>query len=420
MGSILMKALVINTVCKTGSTGSLAYGLYKYLIENKHEALVCYGRGEIFSQEKELLKIDSDLEVNIHVLLTRLTGLQGYFSNRATKKLEKAIKTFKPDVVYLFNLHGYYLNERRAFRILSEQDIPTVYIMPDEYPFLGKCCFSGECDKYKKGCSACPSIKSYPKSLFLDQSKKIFEMKEEAYKSIKHLSFVSVPYNIQKAKESMLLSDKKMYEHNWGIDLENLYYPRETVEIKKKYSIPETSKVILAVAPFNDERKGIKKYFYECAKQVNSQENIAFVNVGFDGELSVCLDNFIPIKYVSDQEELSQIYSMADLFVITSMADTMPLAALIALGCGTPVCGFDISGIRYLADGENNGCVKLIEPGNIQELLQVIKEIPEKNAALVNACREYALAKFSDKKLYRFLLNIGSKLLKEKNKKYED
>lgn len=415
-----MKALMINTVCKTGSTGSLTYGLYRYLIENKHEAFVCYGRGDVFPQEKNLLKIDSDLEVKIHALLTRLTGLQGYFSYRATKKLEKVITTFEPDVVYLFNLHGYYLNEKRLFQILSKQNIPTVYIMPDEYPFLGKCCFSRDCKKYKRECSNCPSIKSYPKSLIFDQSKKIFKMKEEAYKSLNHLTFVSVPYNIQKAKESYLLSDKEMYEHNWGIDLECLYYPRNPEIVRKKYGISEKCKVILAVAPFNDERKGIKKYFYECAKQMKDRKDTVFINVGFDGDIQICPENFIPIEYVCNQEELSQIYSMTDLFVITSMADTMPLAALIALGCGTPVCGFNISGIKYLSETKDSDCIKLVEPGNIHELLHVIKEAPEKNTASIKACREYALNKFLDKSFYQFLLDIGSKLLKEKNEENED
>ena len=399
-----MKSIIINSVCKKGSTGSIAYGFHKYLKENGHESLICYGRYSEYPNEKDIIRVDNDLEVYVHAGLTRLTGLQGFFSNRATNKLLKLIEDYKPNVVYLLNLHGYYLNEFKLLNYLKAKGYCVVYIMPDEYPFLGKCCFQNACTKYLTECKRCQQIKIYPKSIFFDQSKNIFRRKDKIYSDFKNISFVSVPYNIKKARQSKLLSNKNLIEMDWGIDLKKTYYPRKTEHVLEKYSIPKNKRIILTVAPFNDERKGVKKYFFEIAKNTN-KEDIVFINVGFNGKAEECPANFIPIKYVCDQNELAEIYSAADLFVTTSMADTMPLAALIALGCGTPICGFNISGLPYLATNKKYG--NFVEAGNLAELQIAIENVLPKTKEKINECREYALSRFSDQDFFQKLLELG-------------
>ena len=69
-----------------------------------------------------------------------------------TSKLIGKLGEFSPDIVILLNVHGYYLNENSLFEYLGDADIPVLNIMPDEYPFLGKCCFSFDCTKYETKC----------------------------------------------------------------------------------------------------------------------------------------------------------------------------------------------------------------------------------------------------------------------------
>lgn len=397
-----MKYVIINSVCKSKSTGSIAYGLHSFLKEQGHTSIVCYGRDEKF-EENGLIKIDSDLEVNVHAILTRLTGLQGYFSNVATTKLLRIIRKFRPDGVFLLNIHGYYLNEYRLLNFLKKNKIRTVYIMPDEYAFLGKCCYSNDCEKYKSECSNCNYIQEYPKSLLFDQSRRIFRMKQKVYNGFDNLIFVSPEFNILKAKESTLLKNHKLQVADWGIDLEKTYYDRNSSDIKKKYNIPENKRVILAVGSFINERKGIRRFFLECAKQTKCND-LVFVNVGFDGDERECPLNYLPIKYVNNQIELSELFSCADLFVIASTADTMPLACLISLGCGTPICCFKTSGLPFLAD---DTCAYFIEPENKEMLLAAIEKTPYKNQEIIDRCRSYALKRFSDRDFYMRLLNLA-------------
>ncbi|MDN5346109.1 MAG: putative colanic acid biosynthesis glycosyltransferase [Petrotoga sp.] len=44
-GGNKMKVLQVNTVCGTGSTGRIAADIHKMLIEQGHESVVAYGRG---------------------------------------------------------------------------------------------------------------------------------------------------------------------------------------------------------------------------------------------------------------------------------------------------------------------------------------------------------------------------------------
>ena len=397
-----MKFLIINTVYRTGSTGAIAEGLYHYFTSQGHEAKVCYGRGKEY-EDGNLMLLQGKWGLYFHVAMTRITGLQGYFSNAATTKCINMIRSYKPDAVVLLNIHGYYLNEKRLLCFLKRENIRTVYVMPDEYPFLGKCCFSNSCEKFEDECKQCGYIREYPKSLFLDQSERIFRRKKAIYEGYHNIVFMGPEISIEKAKKSALLQGKELIVTDWGIDLEDKYKIPDTKGIKEKYHIPIDKKMILAVAKYSDVRKGIKEYFLRCAKEIG-EKDIVFVNVGFDGDRAECPENYIPISYIQDQKELAALYGCADAFVIASRSDTMPLAAIISLACGTPICCFRCSGLAYLAD---DTCAYYVEDGNFEQLMETVRRIPRKTKEMSQICRSYAEKRYSDTLFYRKVLEYA-------------
>src|SRR4051794_12366264 len=110
-----MRVLHINTCAKTGSTGKIVYSLHTRLKKYNNSSMICYGRGKLYPEEKDLVKITSKIGNVVHATLTRLSGYTNIFSNNGTRRLIREISKFKPDVVHLFNLHGYYLNEVKLF-----------------------------------------------------------------------------------------------------------------------------------------------------------------------------------------------------------------------------------------------------------------------------------------------------------------
>lgn len=394
-----MKILIINSVCNQGSTGIISYNLHKHAESLGIESLFCYGRGQK-KYKKGTLRINSRIGFLFHVLFARITGLQGYFSIFETKKLCKIIGSYNPDVIYLGNLHGYYLCELQLLNYIKSKEIKTVYIMFDEYPYMGKCAYSGNCEKYKNECIGCPKVKEYPKSWFFDKSTKIFWDKYNVYEGFKNLVFLSVPYNIEKAKKSFLLGDKHLLPLGWGIDIRNTFVPKEVESLREKLNISKETKVILNVAPYSDERKGVKKFFVEIAKALLN-ENIIFINVGFNGNKNECPANFLGVEYIRDQKELAEYFSLADLTMITSMDDTYPTVALDSIACGTPVCGFNKSGIPYVAPAPICTC-----KDNIEDLITYITEHTQKTRYMISLCRAYAEENYDEILVNDKILNI--------------
>jgi len=400
-----LKIIIINTVVKEGSTGKIAYGLYNHLIGSGHDCKVCYGRGEIYPDEPDLIRIDSKHEVYIHAGLARVTGLQGYYSRKATGKLLSILDKFNPNVVYLFNLHGYYLNEFNTLNYLKQNNKKTVYVMLDEYPFLGKCCYNFDCMRYQEGCGKCPDINGYPKSVIYDRSQKIWNRKNEIYNGYNNIRFASVPYTVTKAKQSTLLRNKKFFELDTGVDLD-VFSPRNSSDLHIKHQIPEDELIALCVANYSDKRKG-SQFFLDTAF-LSKHKNVCFIHVGFNVKTKDYPSNFIPVSYIKDQDELAEYYSLADILVCPSLADAMPNVCLEALGCGTPVCGFDCGGTPYTASQEYGTFVPV---GDIQALAEVILKTPKKTQERIKKCRDYALSRFSHemyfKKLESFVMSEG-------------
>lgn len=400
----MKKVAIINSVYETGSTGVLAQQLYEYGQKNGFDSFVFYGRGKRYS-DNHLIRIDTKTEVLFHKILTLLTGYQGFFSNVATKRMISRIISEKIERVILLNLHGYYLNEKKLLSFLKDSNIDTVYVTPDEYAGLGKCCYSLDCEKYQTVCTKCPQKRNYPKSLFFDRSKAIFTMKEKVYSGFEKLCIVGPETNLIKFRQSSLLKNTPMRSASWGINLDLYKYEVDST-LYDKYGIPQNKVIILTVAQYSNTRKGVKEFFFELAKRKENSD-YHFVNVGYDGDLDPkeIPQNMTTIPYISDQVELSHMYSIADLYLLASTADTMPLSCLISFACETPVCCFYTSGLKYLAD-RDNPAIHYCDDISIDSLEKSITKVTKKNKDEMLACRKLAEEEYSKDAFCRKVFSV--------------
>lgn len=398
-----MNIAIINSMAKTTSTGKIAYGLHKYLKSQGHQSRVFYGRKDPTAEgDADLIRFCSELEFRINAGLVRLLGAEGCYAKYATKRLLKQLDGFQPDAVYLLNLHAYYLNLPMLFKYLGSHNIKVAYLMLDEAPFLGKCCFSFSCEKYKTECNCCPQKNGYPKSVFFDRAKKLFNMKKVAYAQVEDITFVGIQYTLERAKESALLREAKLVELDEAVDLRGTYYPRCTEQLRERLGIPKENLIVLTVAPFSNPRKG-GKFFVKAAEILVERKDITFVHVGFNGDTSICPPNYIPITYVSDQNELAEYYSLADLFVCTSLAETVANTCLEALSCGTPLLSFNVSGMPYAADEEHG---TFVNAGCAEELADVIAHTERKTEERIASCRKYAESRYDSVHYFKKLADI--------------
>lgn len=348
-----MKVLLIDVNCKNSSTGKIVYDLYKGIREKGDAVAICYGRGPVIKGEN-IYKFGLDWETYLHAFLTRLTGFTGCFSFFSTRRLIKYIRTFKPDIVHIHELHAYFVNLKPLLIYLKQNtQIRVVLTLHCEFDYTGKCGHSIECEQWKTECGKCPHVRAYPTSCFFDHTKYMFNQKKKWFSGFGKRLIVVTPsrWLAERAKQSFLGAYDIKVIHN-GIDT-SVFYPRNTERIRIQYGIKHTEKVILALAPglMNKSKGGA--FILLLAQQLKDRP-IKFLMVGVDEDDLQHGENVIVIHRTQNQEELAEIYSLADVFVICSKRENYPTTCIEAQACGTPVCGFDVGGIKETVHNMKN------------------------------------------------------------------
>lgn len=402
-----MKNVAIINVLPIKSTGLIARNLYKSLEHNGYNTVFAYAHGKEDNLKcfTHSYRIGTKLEYRIHKLLALITGLQGYYSVFATLRFLRFLSKNKIDTVFVLNIHEWYINERMLYNYVAKENLALVNIMIDEYPYLGRCSFAIDCMGFHSGCGKCPSLSSYPQTWFFDRSAKIYKMKQKAYAKMKRAVFVAPEFQVVQSRKSPMMNNIRTVALDESVDLD-VYKPKDASALKRELGIAEDKIVLMSAAPFSDPRKGCK-YFLELANKFETDERFVFVHVGFDVEGVETPSNFIKVGYVFDQNKYAEYLSMADLLVFLSFADTLSNTCIAALGCGTPLLCFNISGMPYLGD---SSVLTLVEPKNVEQLKQVVNKTGKKSKEKISICRSYAENRYDQKKYNEKLIALAESL----------
>ena len=373
-----MKVLQINTVYKEKSTGRTCYEVEKTLNEKGHQSLVAYGVGKHSS--KNVYRIDRKLEYLFHNIMSRVTGLEGYFSYFATKRLIRVIKKYNPDVIHLRNLHGHYLHLPTLFKFLANCNIPIIQNLHDMWVMTGKCCYytTLRCFKWESECGNCPALHQYPKSWLFDWSKKMRRDKEKWYSMIKRLTVVGVSKWTRTEAERSFLGKlcAPTYLYNWiNADVFKPYNFTEFEYLYEKYGIDRDKRIVLGVSAewtcgtprFEDFMKISDLIGDDCIIVLVGRIDHSFTN-----------NRVVAIDYVENTIELAKLYSLADVYVHCSIEDTFGKVIAEAQACGTPAIVYNITGCKEIVINEKSGYV--VEPRNIEQVIEKIRCVLEGDA----------------------------------------
>lgn len=362
-----MKILQINVVYKEKSTGRTCSEVKNALETRGHEGFVAYGKGR--HTDYNTYRIGSDIEYYVHNLMSRITGLQGYFSFFATKRLLRYIDRITPDIIHLRNLHANYLNLPLLFEYLKESRIPVILNLHDCWAFTGKCSYftDKQCFKWKTVCSHCPAKNNYPQSWFFDRTTRLFKDKKEWFANIDDLIVVGVSdWTTNQAKMSFLENRELLTIYNW-ID-RSVFYPRQE-NILKKYGVDSTKFIILGVSAA--WTPGSPRYddFMKISELIGNNMQIVLV-----GQTNVRQfpNNVKHIPFISDTEELAKLYSSADVYVHLSTEDTFGKVVAEAMACGTPVIIYNSTALPELIE---DGCGYVVQPRDINSMMRLITEV---------------------------------------------
>jgi glycosyltransferase involved in cell wall biosynthesis len=283
---------------------------------------------------------------------TRPKGLEPFSDLKSTYFLSRHPFVKGADIIHLHWVGGF-VNYTEFFRKVFKK--PIVWTLHDMNPFTGGCHYTGGCRKYETGCGSCPQLGSNNQN---DLSKAILRRKQLLYRKL-NLTIVTPSVWLSNcAKNSLLLKGLKTEVIPLGIPI-SIFKKHDKTFCRDLLNLPQDKKIILFGAAYKTERKGLS-YLLEALRIAQDRQgglNMALAIFG-DCVESIPKDIKMPIHLlgrVRDELLLSCCYSAADIFALPSLEENLSQTALEAMGCSTPVVGFDIGGNSDIIKSKETG-----------------------------------------------------------------
>ena len=349
-----MRILFINSVCGIGSTGRICLELAQKYEAQGHTVRIAYGRSDEISDDAKRygVKIGNRADLYSHVLKTRLLDQHGFGSAYATRRFLEWADKYNPDLLWLHNLHGYYINIQLLFgwikkrqRMQRKQGLPVMEVrmtLHDCWTFTGHCAHfdMAGCNQWETGCMRCPEKRAYPASILLDRCRKNYQEKKTLFQGVKNVTLITPSKWLERLVKRSYLKDydtKVIYN---TIDTE-AFQPTPS-DFRRKNHIRKSDVMLLGVANQWNETKGYD-IFLDLRKKLSLDYKIVLVGVTAK-QRKALPKGIIGIEHTDSKKELAEIYTAADYFVNPTRQDNYPTVNLEAQACGTKVITFPTGG----------------------------------------------------------------------------
>ena len=302
------------------------------------------------------------------------------------------------DIVHIHWInHGFLAPQH--IKALAGLNKKIVWTLHDSNPITGGCHVRYGCLNFIDQCGNCPVLKaSHPNDL----SNRTWLKKSKAYKSLNFDFIAPSIWMGDRAREASLSQGKKVHVISNALETD-LFRPLDKNICRKEFGIDEDSIVILAgyMPSKADRHKGFPELLDTLRSLANhpavSKDKLLLIFYGSDGK---GFELNIPIKHkfvgkITNDTTLVSLYSMADVFVFTSLEESMGYTALESIACGTPVAAFSTSGVTDVVVHKQSGYL-----ADLKDTVSLADGIiwilaNRANMKLSEAAREWAVTNFS-------------------------
>lgn len=364
-----MKILIVNSVAGIRSTGRIVTDIAEKFIDNGDECKIAYGREFVPEKYQSICyKIGTKWDKYVNASIARIFDNEGYNAKKATKKFIEWANNYNPDILWLHNLHGYYINIEILFDwIKSRPNMEVRWTLHDCWAFTGHCAYftAAQCLKWEEGCFNCCQKRGYPQSIFRDNCSENYIRKRKAFCGVKFLTLIT-PSNwlAELVKRSFLNEYKVEVVHN-TID-ETIFRPTPS-DFRLKYGL-EDKKILLGVASIWDKRKGLED-FLELNQMLDDSWKIVLVGVN-EKQIKYIPKDIVCIKRTNSSTELAEIYTAADVFLNLTYEDNYPTVNLEAQACGTPCITYNTGGSVESVPQKN-----IVEQHDLKKVVSLIRDL---------------------------------------------
>ncbi|PHM11816.1 glycosyltransferase family 4 protein [Nostoc sp. 'Peltigera malacea cyanobiont' DB3992] len=301
-----------------------------------------------------------------------------FFTQWLPDRVIPKVAQINPDIINLHWISGGFM-QIETFAKLKR---PLVWTLHDMWGFTGGCHVTGECDRYKISCGACPQLSSGNE---WDLSRWVWQRKVKAWKNL-NLTLVSPSsWLAQCARSSSLFQNLRIEVIPHGLDTQK-YRPINQHFAREALNLPQDKKLILfgAIEATSDRNKGF--HLLQPALQELSKS-------GWKDELEVVIfgasqpenppDLGFKTHYLGhlhDAISLATVYSAADVMLVPSLQESFGQTASESFACGTPVVAFNATGLKDIVDHQQNGY--LAKPYEVEDFAKGITWVLENEQRL--------------------------------------
>ena len=274
----------------------------------------------------------------------------------------------------------------------------AVFTLRDMWCLTGHCAYSYDCERWRFGCGKCPYPNEHPR-IKRDGTSIEWWLKNRVYRR-SNIIFVSPStWLISLAKESLINRFTIKHIPN-GVDTD-IYRPLDPKQCRALLGIP-TGKHVLMIAAINLEahRKGgdlLINALQSLPRSLKAESVLIALGSNAGG---IFAENAgiqtLDLGYVSNDRLKAIAYSAADLFILPTRADNLPLVLQESLACGTPLVSFAVGGVPDLVRPGITGY--LAEPENSNDLCKGIVQLLDDEALrshMSEWCRSIAVNEYS-------------------------
>lgn len=392
-----MRVLQINNVYGVGSTGKIVASLADSLRAHGHEVMTCYGLGNSHIDNYSR-KVCGKMEHNINAVIGRISGIPFGGLHLSNWRVKRIIKDFNPDVVHIHCINASTFNVYQLLHYLAKEGIKTVLTLHAEIFHTAGCEHAYECEKWKNGCHDCKIYKQRMHSLFFDRSQVSYQKMLNAVNafSTNKLTITAVsPWLADRAKQSAIMKRYSVEFVPNGINTDVFHYQEHENLIERK----GYNKIVLFVTPhFGMDINDVKgcHYLPDIASELPNYKFVVVAGRTY-GNIPSLPSNIQFLGRAKNQEELSCLYSEADVTLLLSKRETFSMVTAESLCCGTPVIGFEAGGpesialnyyCRFAPQGDMNAIVSLLKQ-RLQFDSMELSKVADLQYSQEHMCMEY-------------------------------
>ena len=326
-----MRALLINAVCGIRSTGRICIALAQELEFNGYEVKIAYGRENVPEEYKKYaIRIGNNVDVYWHALMGRCLDQRGYCSKIATQKFLKWAEEYNPDLLWLHNIHDYFINIEMLFDwIKSRPKMQVKWTQHDCWAFTGGCMhfIVKNCFQWENGCLSCPRRS---RKKFMYREKSSFLRKKRAFTGVSNMTIISVSNWLRDLVSKSFLKEYPGEVVYNTVD-KTVFKPTES-DFRERNGLID-KKIVLGVSSVWNESKGLYD-FIRLSEMLDDSYKVVLVGVS-KKLMKKNMSKVLCIPSTNNTKELAQIYTSADVFVNPSREETFGLTTLEAICCGT-------------------------------------------------------------------------------------